>query len=314
MFTELNSQLSEARQAQRARDKLRADLWRAQDDLKKEQARLAELQAISDREDQDVRRLEGLSMTALFYTVLGSKDEQLQKERQEYLSAHLKSLQSQHAVEVLEQDVEHMKHELARFGEVDARLQALLEKKESLLAQAGDVTARRLAELSEQLGEMQSQLREVAEAIAAGQVARRALDQVLQDLQSAQGWGVWDLLGGGLLATAVKHGRIDDARQAAYEVQEALRRFQRELADVERSAKFIVEDISGFETFADYFFDGLISDWVVQARIDRSLDNTRATAGRLDDLLVQLERRKATLQEQINKFEENKRSLVESAA
>ena len=314
MFTELNSQLSEARQAQRARDKLRADLWRAQDDLKKEQARLAELQAISDREDQDVHRLEGLSMTALFYTVLGSKDEQLQKERQQYLSAHLKSLQSQHAVEVLEQDVEHMKHELARFGEVDARLQALLEKKESLLAQAGDVKERRLAELSEQLGEMQSQLREVAEAIAAGQVARRALDQVLQDLQSAQGWGVWDLLGGGLLAAAVKHGRIDDARQAAYEVQEALRRFQRELADVERSAKFIVEDISGFETFADYFFDGLISDWVVQARIDRSLDNTRATAGRLDDLLVQLERRKATLQEQINKFEENKRSLVESAA
>ncbi len=314
MFTELNSQLSEARQAQRKRDKLRADLSRAQDDLKKEQARLAELQAISDREDQDVRRLEGLSMTALFYTVLGSKDEQLQKERQEYLSAHLKLRQSQHAVEALEQDVERMKHKLARLGEVDARLQALLEKKEALLAQAGDVTARRLAELSEQLSEVQSQLREVAEAIVAGQVARQAVEQVLQDLQSAQGWGVWDLLGGGILATAIKHNRIDDARQAAYEVQEALRRFQRELADVERSAKFIVEDISGFETFADYFFDGLIIDWVVQARIDRSLDNTRAIAGRLDDLLAQLEGRKATLQEQINHLEENKRSLVESAA
>ncbi len=314
MFTELNSQLSEARQAQRQRDKLRADLLRAQDDLKKEQARLAELQAISDREDQDVRRLEGLSMTALFYTVLGSKDEQLQKERQEYLSAHLKFRQSQHAVEALERDVERLKSKLARLGEVDARLQVLLEKKEALLAQAGDETARRLSELSEQLSEAQSQLREVAEAIAAGQKARQAVNQVLHDLKSAQGWGTWDLLGGGLVATAIKHNRIDDARQAAYEVQEALRRFQRELADVEGSAKFIVEDISSFETFADFFFDGLIIDWVVQARIDRSLDNTRAIADRLNDLLAQLEKHAATLQEQINRLEENKRSLVESAA
>jgi chromosome segregation ATPase len=314
MFTELNSQLSEAHQAQRQRDKLRADLLRAQDDLKKEQARLAELQAISDREDQDVRRLEGLSMTALFYTVLGSKDEQLQKERQEYLSAHLKLRQSQYAVEALEGDVEHMKSRLARFGDVDARLQALLEKKEALLAKAGDETARRLSQLSEQLGEAQSQLREVAEAIAAGQEAHQAVNQVLQNLKSAQGWGAWDMLGGGLLATAVKHNRIDDARKAAYEVQEALRRFQRELADVEQSAKFIVEDISSFETFADFFFDGLIIDWVVQAHIDRSLDNTRATAGRLDDLLAQLEKHAATLQEQINHLEEDKRSLVESAA
>ena len=45
-----------------------------------------------------------------------------------------------------------------------------------------------------------------------------------------------------------------------------------------------------------------------------SAEIDREVRGRLDDLLVQLERRKATLQEQINKFEENKRSLVESAA
>lgn len=314
MFTELNSQLSEARQAQRERDKLRADLQRAQDDLQQERARLAQLQAISDREDQDVRRLEGLSMTALFYTVLGSKEQQLQKERQEYLSAHLKSLHSQHAVQVLEHDVERMQHDLARYGGVDARLQALLEKKEALLAQADDPTAHRLAEISEQLGEAQSQLREVGEAVDAGQEARRALDRVLHDLRSARGWGVWDMLGGGLVATAVKHSRMDDARQAAYAVQDALRRFQRELADVKQPEKPIVEDISGFATFADYFFDGLISDWVVQARIDRSLSNARATAGRLDGLLAQLQGRKAALHEQIQRLEENKRSLVESAA
>jgi DNA repair exonuclease SbcCD ATPase subunit len=313
VFTELNSQLTEARQAQRQRDKLRADLQRAQDDLSKERVRLAELQAITEQEDRDVRRLEGLSMTALFLTILGSKDEQLQKERQEYLSAHLKSQQAQHAVQALERDVERLKYDLDRLGDVDARLQALLKKKESLLAQAGDETARRLAQLSEQLGAAQYRLREVAEAISAGQAARQGISQVVADLQSAHGWGVWDLLGGDLLATAIKHSRIDDARQAVYAVQAALQRFQRELADVEQSAQFIIEDISTFETFADYFFDGLIADWVVQARIDRSLENARAAAQRLDGVLAQLDGRKNDLQNQINRLEQDKRSLVESA-
>jgi hypothetical protein len=314
VFTELNSQLSDARQAQRRRNKLRADLRRAQDDLQRARARLAELQAITDQEDRDVRRLEGLSMTALFLTILGSKEEQLQKERQEYLSAHLKSLQSQHAVQTLEGEVERLNYELVRLGDADARLQTLLEKKEALLAQAGDATARQLAELSEQIGDVQTQLKELAEAIAAGQAARSGIDKVLDDLQSAQGWGVWDLLGGDLLATAIKHSRIDDARQAVVAVQESLGRFQRELADVEQTAQFIVEDIGQFETFADYFFDGLIIDWVVQSRIDRSLDNARATALRLDDLLAQLEARKTALQDQMNRLEESKSSLVERAS
>jgi hypothetical protein len=132
-------------------------------------------------------------------------------------------------------------------------------------------------------------------------------------LHSAQGWGVWDLLGGDLLATAVKHNRIDDARQAVYQVQDALGHFQRELADVSQSAQFIVEDIGKFETFADYFFDGLISDWVIQARIDRSLDNARDTARRLDGVLARLEGRKKALEGQINRLREDKNVLVENA-
>jgi hypothetical protein len=313
VYEELNAQLSEARQAQRRRDKLRADLQRAEEDLRRQRLRLHELQAIADQEDRDVRRLEGLSMTALFLTILGSKEDQLQKERQEYLSAHLKSRQSQHAVRVLEGDVERLQFELGRLGDVDARLQALLEQKETQLARSGDETARRLAEMSAQIGEAQSQLKEVGEAIAAGEAARKGIDQVLSDLRSAHGWGVWDLLGGDLLATAIKHNRIDDARQAVYQVQDALGRFQREMADVGQSPQFIVEDIGKFETFADYFFDGLISDWVVQARIDRSLENARDMACRVNELLAKLDGRKKTLEEQISRLQESKNTLVENA-
>ena len=33
-----------------------------------------------------------------------------------------------------------------------------------------------------------------------------ALDQMIGQLDSAAGWGTWDILGGGMLATMAKHG------------------------------------------------------------------------------------------------------------
>ena len=83
------------------------------------------------------------------------------------------------------------------------------------------------------------------------------------------------MLGGGLLATAAKHSHMDEARDAAYHIQNLLLRFRRELADVQGLSGTLVEEVGSFETFADYFFDGLIVDWVVQSKIDRSLDNAR---------------------------------------
>ena len=42
------------------------------------------------KEFEDIENLEKLGMKALFYKVLGSQEEQLEKERQEYLQASLK--------------------------------------------------------------------------------------------------------------------------------------------------------------------------------------------------------------------------------
>ena len=42
--------------------------------------------------------------------------------------------------------------------------------------------------------------------------------------------------------------------------------FQKELRDVEAIQNLQI-DIGGFLTFADFFFDGLIADWLVQSKI-----------------------------------------------
>ncbi len=95
--------------------------------------------------------------------------------------------------------------------------------------------------------------------MSAGEAAHDLVNQVIRALKSAQGWGVWDLIGGGLISTAVKHSHIDKAKNLAHRSQHALRVFVRELRDVRVDLNLNV-DISGFSVFADYFFDGLIAD------------------------------------------------------
>lgn len=114
---------------------------------------------------------------------------------------------------------------------------------------------------------MNDQRREIAEAIAAADLALDHLRAARDQLDRAGGWGWADMLGGGLLTTFMKHRRIDDAREEMESAQAAVRSFAHELSDVD-GADNLDLDLGDFLTFADYFFDGILADVLVQNRID----------------------------------------------
>ena len=86
---------------------------------------------------------------------------------------------------------------------------------------------------------LQNQKRELQEAISAGQIALECTDRILESLGSAEGWGTWDLFGGGIIADMAKHSHLDDAQAMVEELQTQLRRFKTELADVTISAEVL---------------------------------------------------------------------------
>ena len=211
-------------------------------------------------------KLEGLSLTSLFYTVLGSKEERLGTERQEFLAAKLKHDEAVESLEHAEQEVQRLEEELKPFADAEADYDRLIEEKQRLLAESGNDKAETLLAFTEKLADLQSDAQELREAIQAGEGALISLRQVSSDLGSAAGWGTWDLLGGGMISTMIKHSKIDTAKQNAHLAQRELQRFQKELADADQRLHLSLE-IGGFSKFADYFFDGLIADWVVQSKI-----------------------------------------------
>ena len=104
------------------------------------------------------------------------------------------------------------------------------------------------------------------EAIRAGERALASLRDVEHYLGGARLWGIVDMFGGGGLSGLIKHAEISKATQSLERAKSDLRLFQKELRDVDA----IRIDIGGFLTFADFFFDGIIADWLVQSKIQEA--------------------------------------------
>lgn len=111
--------------------------------------------------------------------------------------------------------------------------------------------------------------RERQEAVRAGERALESLRDAEHYLGGARLWGIVDLFGGSGLSGLVKHVRIGEASRCLERAKSDLRLFQKELRDVEAIQNLQI-DIGGFLTFADFFFDGLIADWLVQSKIQNA--------------------------------------------
>jgi chromosome segregation ATPase len=262
-------------------------LQQARQSLQSERKRLADARAILLREEKDVKRLESLTLASIIYSLAGRKDEKIEKEKKDFLAAKLKYDQATFTVNALEADVESMARELTKLGDPQRDLALGLHAKEQLLLSIDDSRAKELADLQEGTGRLTAWRQELQEAIAAGGHARRQLQDVIKSLESARSWGIWDMLGGGVLATGVKHLKIEDAKKQIHDLQQLLHKFNHELADLNEIG--IKLNIGSFQTFADYFFDGLLIDWFVQSKINNSLERVKEQLNRVDSTLRALQ-------------------------
>ena len=108
------------------------------------------------------------------------------------------------------------------------------------------------------------EVREIKEAIAASDDALYHLKEARRKLGSAGGWGLVDMFGGGLLSGLIKHGKMGSAEREIEAAKYALQKFSKELRDVSGYSSIHIND---FLTFADFFFDGFVADFLVQSKI-----------------------------------------------
>lgn len=130
---------------------------------------------------------------------------------------------------------------------------------------------------------------EINEAVQAGKRALKSLRAAEEKLSSARNWGIFDMLGGGLITDIIKHSKINDASSYLETAKTDLRRFQKELSDIPDYEELRV-DIGSFLSFADFFFDGLLVDYMVQSGINGTRNKVETAIRKVEGLLAELRR------------------------
>lgn len=246
--------------------------------------RAQELEQSFQQEQADVDRLEGRSLSAFFYNVIGKMDEKLTQEKQEAYAARVKYDAAARELAGIEEDLHRCEAELESLQGCESRYEAVLKEKIQAVKKAGGDVAEQILKLEERTAYLESQKRELEEAVSAGRAALTTADQIAGSLDSAEGWGTWDLFGGGLISDLAKHSHLDDAQASVEFLQSQLRRFKTELSDVTISADFQV-NIDGFLRVADYLFDGIFADWTVLDQIHQSQAQIQDTRSQICNVL-----------------------------
>lgn len=251
-------------------------------------SRVRELEAAMRNEQADVDRLEGRSLAAFFYNVIGRMDEKLDQERKEAYEARVKYDAAARELAETEEQLRRSEAELNALWGCEARYEAVLREKADAVKASDSSFAGKLVEQERHIAMLEGQLLELDEALSAGSAALRTTENVLSLLDDASGWGTWDLVGGGLLTDMAKHSKLDEAQRSIEYLQSQLRRFKTELADVTIYADIQVS-VDGFLRFADYFFDNFFTDWAVLDRIKQSQEQVRGTRSQIQSILSRLQ-------------------------
>lgn len=135
---------------------------------------------------------------------------------------------------------------------------------------------------------MQNKRQEIHEAINAADNALSHLHAAKNCLGSAGNWGVMDMIGGGFFSTLMKRSKMNSAEQELESARSALRHFATELKDVNNILDINIQ-VGDFLSFADYFFDGIVADWMVQKKINEASNQVTEAIGKVNQIRSQLQ-------------------------
>jgi DNA repair exonuclease SbcCD ATPase subunit len=312
MFEDINREMEELKEKLWERKKLSNRREQLRANITTQNKRLYDLEYEMNKEKADVEELKTLNVSTLIYKLLGSKDKKLKKEQEEYIRAKLKYDEANNLLEALKKEEDSISSKLLELRDIEEQYEELSLIKEKMILEGTTTLKEKFLELEISINNVKDDIREYSEAISAGMTLLYELKKLTDSLNSASNWGIVDMLGGGLLSTAVKHGHLDDAKEITYRLNKLSANFKRELIDIKLDASIEV-NLSSFESFGDYFFDGVFVDWMVQGKIDTSLENVVNLHRHLEVILSDLENKKKTLDSKLSSLIYERNTLIEKA-
>jgi len=264
-----------------------------------------ELNVVRIQESEDVTALENGNITTFFLNLTGRLDERLDKERREAYAAQAKYDTARRELSQLEYEIDKYSAELEALYNSDRQYRRMIQERIENI-KTGSADSDDSFALEQNLIILQQQQHELEEAIAAGNAAAATTGEIMNYLNKADKRSTADFLLDSFLADLVKHDNLEKAQNSIELLQNQLRKFRSELADVTIDKNISVK-IDSFTSFADFFFDGIFSNLAVQEKITNAknqVSNTKYqiynTINALNAMLNENYRQQQTTKEKIN--------------
>ncbi len=309
MISEIDNELLEIKAKLNEKTSLLRKLDGAKAELRDLNQKKSQLTASLLKEKKDVDKLEKMSFANFWTSLIGTKSEKLKKEKDEFSQVEYDYKMLNETLQQVNDEVSGFQGKLTEYSQYNLDYERLLNEKEKLIMNEHLDVYDSLTKINENLNTINKNTIEIKEAIAAGNQVYDSLITIKRSLDKAHGWGTFDILGGGLISDMAKHSNIRDAKAQIQNLNYLFNKFTRELKDVNTTMTIEI-NISDTLKFADYFFDGFISDFMVQSRINRSLDQVRNAISSVSSQLNQLHNQLDESNRRVSTLMENKKDLL----
>lgn len=260
---------------------------------------------IMKKEEEDVHQLDKRGLQSLFQSILGNKQEALEKERQEYLMAVLQFQGAKKNLAALKFEKEVLEKQLSGLFQAEINFDNLFKKYEKSLASQLDIKAKaKIKAIDLRILNHEERIAEIREAIRAGKKAEKVLTKIIEDLSEIKTWGNTylarkkkEIYGGGNAADAKKKF-LYHAKNDAQKANILLEHFEIEILDIYKQFKLDYRQyIKSFTNFLEIFYDNLITDWIVK----EDIKNTSYAIETIHDKVLRI---LAMLENEISKTKE----------
>lgn len=264
------------------------------------------------KEERDVEKLEKVTWSSILASLRGNKEEEIDREKREAYTARLRMQEAERQLAEIRGEIRMRQDRIRVYETCEQRYQDVLREKAAAVREENPVLAEKLAELEQRELGLASRNKELEEAVAAGRQTLDHIQAALDDLDNAEGWSTWDIMGGGLIFDVMKYSSMDEAQKKIEWIQSDLRRYQAELADVAQTAAFDLQP-DGLLQFADFFWDNIFTDFAVRDHIYHSQSQMQTLKEQVSRIQTGLERELDETDRGLKALQEEKNELIRNA-
>ncbi|MDP4144948.1 MAG: hypothetical protein Q8936_10785 [Bacillota bacterium] len=290
MSDELSRELIAAKENLLKKQKLENLVTETKKSLKQETSRKKKLGKILKAEDKDVKRLESVSISSIFHSLLGNKEKQIEKEKEELLSAKLNYEECCKLVSTLEKELKTHEDSLVNLVGAEEKYETAFKRKKEFILKLSNGNSQKLHQLMDKATYLKTQQKYLKEAISDGKSSQNALERVLRPLEKAEKVGSWDILTGETAAEEdnERHYLVNEARKHSHYARTSLKWFRDKLSNVNLTIDIDIH-ITPLETLLEELLSDVDEDWVdeltEQSRIRESLHRVQRVAKNVDNLI-----------------------------